>query len=51
MSASDWNKIARQLRSKPVIMKKYLNHNKPRDRKMGIAARKCRRCGRFGAHL
>ncbi len=51
MTASDWNKIARQLRSKPVVLKKYTKHNKPKDRKMGIASRKCRRCGRFGAHL
>ena len=51
MTASDWNKIAKQIRSKPVIMKKFLKHNKPKDRKTGIASRKCRRCGRFGAHL
>ena len=53
MTASDWNKIAKHLRAKPAIYKKFLKHNKPKDRKMGIgiAAQKCRRCGRFGAHL
>ncbi len=51
MTASDWNKIVRQLKSKPAIMKKFLKHNKPKERKMGIAAKKCKRCGRFGAHL
>ncbi len=51
MTASDWNKIVRQLKSKPAIMKKFLKHNKPKERKMGIAAQKCKRCGRFGAHL
>lgn len=51
MTASDFNKILKQLRSKPVIMQKFLRHNKPKDRKFGIAVKKCERCGRFGAHL
>ena len=51
MTASDWNKILKQLRNKPVIMEKFLKHNKPKDRKTGIAVRKCERCGRFGAHI
>ncbi len=51
MTASDWRKILKQLKSKPVIMQKFLKHNKPKDRKIGIAARKCERCGRYGAHL
>jgi len=33
MTASDWNKILRQLKAKPVIAKKFLKHNKPKDRK------------------
>ncbi|MFH1711295.1 MAG: 30S ribosomal protein S14 [Nanoarchaeota archaeon] len=28
-----------------------MEHNKPKDRKHGIASRKCERCGRFGAHI
>ncbi|MFH1585746.1 MAG: 30S ribosomal protein S14 [archaeon] len=28
-----------------------MKHNKPKDRKIGIAARKCEKCGRFGAHI
>ncbi|MEK6899430.1 MAG: 30S ribosomal protein S14 [Nanoarchaeota archaeon] len=32
-------------------MKKFTKHNKPKERKFGVAAKKCRRCGRFGAHL
>lgn len=51
MTASDWNKVAKQLRSKPAMLQKFLRHNKPKDRKAGIAAYKCERCGRFGAHL
>ena len=51
MTASDWRKILDTLRRKPVIMQKFLKHNKPKDRTTGIARRKCERCGRFGAHI
>jgi len=51
MTASDWNKITKQLKNKPAVLEKYLKHNKPKDRKIGIAAKKCERCGRFGAHI
>jgi|TARA_Y100000034_G_scaffold18858_1_gene21012 small subunit ribosomal protein S14 len=51
MTASDWKKFLKQLRNKPVIMEKFLKHNKPKERKTGIAVRKCERCGRFGAHI
>lgn len=51
MTASDWKKILKQLEIKPVIKEKFLKHCKPKERKIGIAARKCERCGRFGAHI
>lgn len=51
MTASDWRKILKQLRRKPAVMQKFIRHNKPKDRKDGIAAKKCERCGRFGAHI
>jgi small subunit ribosomal protein S14 len=51
MTASDWRKILKQLNSKPVKKAKFLKFNKPKERKTGIAAKKCERCGRFGAHL
>lgn len=51
MTASDWNKILKQLKKKPAVLKKFLKHNKPKERKFGVAAKKCERCGRFGAHL
>ena len=51
MTASDWNKILKQLKGKPVVMQKFLRHCKPKDRKSGIATKKFERCGRFGAHL
>ncbi|MAE49869.1 30S ribosomal protein S14 [Candidatus Pacearchaeota archaeon] len=51
MTASDWRKVLKQIRSKPAKAQKFLKHNQPQERKTGVAARKCERCGRFGAHL
>ena len=51
MTASDWRKILKQLANKPEKMQKFLKHNEPKKRKFGIAAKKCERCGRFGAHI
>lgn len=49
MTASNWNKTLKQLRKKPAVMAKFIKHNKPKDRKFGIAAKRCGKCGRFGA--
>ncbi len=51
MTASDWNKLLKQLKNKPAVMKKFLKFSKPKIRTTGIARKKCERCGRFGAHL
>ena len=51
MTASDWRKILKQLVNKPAKKERFLKHCKTKDRKIGIAARKCERCGRFGAHI
>lgn len=51
MTASDWQKVLKQLNRKPAKREKFIRHNKPKDRKIGIAAKKCERCGRFGAHI
>lgn len=51
MTASNWEKILKQLRGKPEKLQKFLKHNKPKERKFGMAAKKCIRCGRFGAHI
>lgn len=51
MTASDWRKMLKQLRNKPVIMNKYLKYNKPKERTTGIAKKKCEKCGRFGAMI
>ena len=51
MTASDWRKILKQLESKPVIKARFLKFCKPKERKFGIASKKCTRCGRHGAHI
>ena len=51
MTASDWKKILKQLKNKPAVMEKFIKHCKPKERKTGIATKKCERCGRFGAHI
>lgn len=51
MTASDWKKIMQQLKSNGVKERKFLKHNKPKERKFGIAKKKCGKCGRFGAHI
>jgi small subunit ribosomal protein S14 len=51
MTASDWRKLYKQLKAKPAIAKKFLKHNKPKDRKFGVAAQKCEKCGRYGARV
>lgn len=51
MTASDWRKTLKQLKKKPVIMNRFIKHCKPKERKFGIATKKCERCGRFGAHI
>lgn len=51
MAASDWKKTTKQLRRKPAVLRKFIRHNKPKERKIGITVKKCERCGRFGAHL
>ena len=37
MTASDWRKVLKQLKDKPVVKEKFIRHNKPKDRKTGIA--------------
>ncbi len=51
MTTSNHNKVYKQLRVKPVILKKYKKHNAPKKRTTGVSLRTCRRCGRVGAHI
>ncbi len=51
MTASDWRKLLKQLKNKPAVMQRFLKYCKPKERKFGVASRKCERCGRHGAHI
>lgn len=51
MTYSDYKKMFKQLKAKPVKMQKYLKHNTPKPRKYGRATKKCRRCGRIRGHI
>ncbi len=51
MTIKDWKKSFRQLKQKPLIMKKYKKHNAPKKRSTGRRLKKCRRCGRYGGHI
>ncbi len=51
MTTSDPRKMMKQLRTKPVKLKKYLKHNMPKERTTGRARWKCARCGRIGGHV
>ena len=51
MTASNWKKLLKQLKNKPAIKERFLKYCKPKERKFGMAVKKCERCGRFGAHI
>ncbi len=50
MTTSDWQKAFRQLKAKPIAMKKYIKHNKPKVRSTGQTTVKCQRCGQHRGH-
>ena len=51
MTYSDYRKVFKQLRPKPVKLQKYIKHNAPKQRKHGRFTSKCKRCGRPGGHI
>lgn len=51
MTIKDFKKAFKQLQAKPAKMQKFLKHNSPKNRTTGIGLRRCKRCGRFGAHI
>ncbi len=51
MTTSDFKKAFKQLKAKPVKLKKYIKHNAPKQRSVGRANRHCKRCNRVGAHI
>ncbi len=51
MTASNYKKVFKQLKSKPVKLKKFIKHNAPKQRSCGKNLKICSRCGRRGAHI
>jgi len=51
MSYSSYTKVFKQLESKPAKLKKFLKHNKPKERNSGRATKRCVRCGRIRGHI
>lgn len=51
MTYSNYEKVFRQLKGKLVKLKKFTKHNAPKKRTTGESLRRCKRCGRFGAHI
>ena len=51
MTYSNYKKVFKQLKAKPKVLKKYIKHNAPKDRKCGVSTKRCRRCGRIRGHI
>ena len=51
MTTSDHKKVFKQLKAKPVLLKKFLKHNAPKERSCGTNLKKCSRCGRTRGHI
>ncbi len=51
MTYSNYKKAFKQLKAKPVKLKKYLKHNSPKKRSCGKAKKPCQISGRIGAHI
>ena len=51
MTTKDYRKAFKQLEAKPAKLTKFIKHNTPKKRTTGIGQRKCRNCGRYGAHI
>lgn len=51
MTTSDYRKMIKQLKTKPSKLQIFLKHNAPKKRSCGEMLRKCKRCGRTGAHI
>ena len=51
MSYSNYKKVFKQLKAKPVKLNKYIKHNSPKDRSCGRSNNRCQRCGRIGGNI
>lgn len=51
MTYSSYKKVFKQLKVKPVKLKKFIKHNAPKERSCGRSQKKCSRCGRIRGHI
>ena len=51
MTYSNYRKVFKQLRAKPIKLKKFLKHNIPKKRSCGINLKSCTRCGRVRGRI
>ena len=51
MTTSNYKKMFKQLKVKPVILAKFKKNNAPKKRTTGASLKKCKNCGRIGAHI
>ena len=51
MTISSYKKMFKQLKSKPVKLKKFLKHNSPKQRKFGKNTKRCVRCANPRGHI
>lgn len=51
MTTSSYTKAFVQLQHKPAKLKKYIKHNKPKERAFGPTTKACRRCGNSRGHI
>ena len=49
MTYSNFNKVFKQLKTKPAKLKKYVKHNEPKKREFGVGSRRCKLCDRMGS--
>ena len=51
MTRKDYKKAFKQLNAKPAKKAKFIKHNKPKEKKCGLATKRCELCGRIGGHI
>ena len=51
MTSKNYAKVRNQLEQKPAKWKKYIKHNKPKDRKSGKGVTRCELCNNPRGHI
>ena len=51
MTVSDYKKVFTQLQHNPSKLKKFIKHNRPKEREFGPTTKKCKRCGSNKGHV